>query len=143
MVRTIVEPIYTTAATVTGGREGRARSDDGQLDVVLANAEELGGEGTGTNPEQLFAAGYAACFQSAMTGVGERHGVNTSASSIIGKVTLGKAVDEGWGLSVTLRVHIPGVDQETTMRLVEETHRVCPYSRAIDGNVPVTLEVAS
>lgn len=140
MIRTIVEPVYTTTATVTGGREGHARSNDGLLDVSLTGAREMGGPGTGTNPEQLFAAGYAACFQSAMTGVGERHEVDTSASTVVGTVTLGKAEDGGWGLAVTLTVAIPGLDHDATMRLIEEAHRVCPYSRAIDGNVAVTLE---
>lgn len=143
MVRTIVEPIYTTTATVTGGREGHARTDDGLLDVHLIGAKEMGGPGTATNPEQLFAAGYAACFQSAMSGVGEKHGIDTSASTVVGTVTLGKAQDHGFGLAVILRVSIPGVDHDTTMRLIDETHQVCPYSRAIDGNVPVTLEAGA
>ncbi|CAA9578372.1 MAG: Organic hydroperoxide resistance protein [uncultured Thermomicrobiales bacterium] len=142
MIRSIIEPIYTTTATVTGGREGHARSGDGRLDVRLTGVGETDGPDDGTNPEQLFAAGYAACFQSAMTVVGERHGIDTSESTVVGTVTLGRTADDGWGLAVTLRVSLPGSEPGATMRLIEETHQVCPYSRAIDGNVPVTLEVA-
>lgn len=143
MVRTIVESLYTTTATVTGGRSGHARTDDGLLDVDLTGPTETGGPGTGTNPEQLFAAGYAACFQSALSSVGQSQDVDTSDSTVVGTVTLGKAEDQGYGLAVTLRVTIPGVDHETTQRLIEQTHTVCPYSRAVDGNVAVTLEAGS
>lgn len=143
MVRTIIEPLYSTTATVTGGRSGHARSDDGLLDVVLTGAKEMGGPGTGTNPEQLFAAGYAACFQSAMSNVGRSHKIDTSASTIDATVTLGKADDSGFGLAVTLSVTIPGVDHDTTMMLLNEAHKVCPYSRAVEGNVAVTLQANS
>ncbi len=143
MVRTIAKPLYVTTATVTGGRSGHARTHDGLLDLVLSGPKETGGTGTGTNPEQLFAAGYGACFQSALTNVGRAHRVDTSNSTVTAAVTLGKAKDQGFGLGVTLRVSIPGIDDATTMTLIEETHRVCPYSRAIDGNVAVTLEAGS
>lgn len=143
MVRTIVEPLYTTTAHVTGGRSGHARTDDGLLDFDLTAPKETGGPGTGTNPEQLFAAGYAACFQSALSNVGRSHRIDTSQSTVDGTVTLGKAEDQGYGLAVTLRVSIPGIDHETTQRLIEQTHTVCPYSRAVEGNVAVTLEAAS
>lgn len=142
MVRTIIEPLYTTTATVTGGRSGHARTDDGRLEVDLTRPTETEDPGTGTNPEQLFAAGYAACFQSALANVGNSHDIDTTASTVIGTVTLGKAEDHGYGLGVTLRVSIPGVDHATTQRLIEEAHQVCPYSRAIDGNVAVVLEAA-
>ncbi len=143
MVRTIVEPLYVTAATVTGGRSGHARTEDGLLDVQLTGPKETGGSGTGTNPEQLFAAGYGACFQSALTNVGRAHRIDTSDSTVAASVTLGKAEDTGYGLAVTLRVSIPGVDHDTTQTLIEETHKVCPYSRAVEGNVAVTLEAGS
>lgn len=143
MVRTIAEPLYVTTATVSGGRSGHARTDDGLLDLDLSGPKETGGPGTGTNPEQLFAAGYGACFQSALTGVGRSHDVDTTGSTVVSTVTLGRAEDKGYGLAVTLRVSIPGVDEATTRSLIEETHTVCPYSRAIDGNVAVTLETGS
>jgi lipoyl-dependent peroxiredoxin len=136
----LVETIYTTTATVEGGRRGRARSDDGALDVALVPPGDEEAAGTGTNPEQLFAAGYGACFQSALALVGERDGVDTSASRVDATVSLGRDADERYGLAVTLRVTIPGVDVETARRLVETTHQVCPYSRATRGNIDVTLE---
>ncbi len=143
MTRTIVEPMYVTTATVTGGRSGHARTDDGLLDLDLSGPKETGGPGTGTNPEQLFAAGYGACFQSALTNVGRAHEIDTSESTVTASVTLGKAEDKGYGLAVTLHVSIPDVDHDTTMTLIQETHKVCPYSRAVDGNVAVTLEAGS
>ncbi len=143
MVRTIAESLYVTTATVTGGRSGHARTDDGLLNLELSGPKETGGPGTGTNPEQLFAAGYGACFQSALTSVGRAHDIDTTESTVVSTVTLGKAEDHGYGLAVTLRVSIPGVDEVMTKTLIEETHKVCPYSRAIDGNVAVTLEAGS
>lgn len=141
MVRTIEAPLYTTTATVHGGRSGHARTDDGLLDLELTAPTETGGPGTGTNPEQLFAAGYAACFQSAMSSVAKTHGIDAGESVLVAEVTLGKAGDGGYGLGVALRGRVPGVDAATTQRLMDETHQVCPYSRAIDGNVAVTLGV--
>jgi Ohr subfamily peroxiredoxin len=135
----LTEDLYTAHATATGGRAGRATTDDGLLDVSLAAPEELGGPGGATNPEQLFAAGYAACFQSALGVVGRQRKIDTSASTVTGEVTLGKTADAGFGLKVTLRTDIPGVDAETTRELVEAADRVCPYSNAIRGNVQVTL----
>src|SRR5450755_723448 len=110
MTTPLIKPLYTARATATGGREGHAVSDDGLLDVSLRPPKEMGGPGGATNPEQLFAAGYAACFQSALGGVGRRGGLDTSESTVEADVTIGAIHGGGYGLAVTLRVTIPGVD---------------------------------
>jgi lipoyl-dependent peroxiredoxin len=138
----LTRPLYTARATATGGREGHAVSDDGLLDVSLRPPKEMGGPGGATNPEQLFAAGYAACFQSALGGVGRRGGVDTSESTVEADVTIGAIHGGGYGLAVTLRVTIPGVDPAQARSLTEAAHQVCPYSNATRGNIEVTLEVA-
>jgi Ohr subfamily peroxiredoxin len=132
--------LYTAEATVHGGREGEARTSDGNLVVNLNVPKEMGGPGgQGTNPEQLFAVGYAACFQSALMGVGRRQHVDASQSTIVSKVGIGPIGEGAFGLSVELRVSIPGLDQEAGEKLVEAAHKVCPYSNATRGNIPVTL----
>jgi osmotically inducible protein OsmC len=138
----LTKPLYTAKATATGGREGRAVTDDGILDVTLKPPREMGGPGGATNPEQLFAAGYAACFQSALGVVGRRAGVDTSASTVEADVTIGVTDGGGYGLAVALRVAIPGTDPEQARSLTEAAHQVCPYSNATRGNIEVTLEVA-
>ena len=134
--------LYTASATATGeGRNGHVRSSDGLLDFDLAVPEEMGGPGGAlTNPEQLFAAGYAACFQSALGAVGRRQGVNTEDSLVEADVTIGTIGHGGYGLAVTLKVSIPGVDADTVAALAEAAHQVCPYSNATRGNIEVTLE---
>lgn len=139
MVLTVVEPLYTASVTVQGGREGRAASADGSLDLSLTAPVEMDGPGTGTNPEELFAAGYAACFQSALSLVAEREGIDASASRVTADVLLGRTDDEGYALAVTLTVSVPGLDDEQTRRLIAATHEVCPYSRATRGNIVVDL----
>ncbi|MEU7631215.1 organic hydroperoxide resistance protein [Nocardia sp. NPDC049220] len=129
---------YTARATATGGRAGHARSDDGHLDVDLRPPVELGGPGGATNPEQLFAAGYAACFQGALGVAGRRNKVDTSQSLVTAEVSMGP-VGEAFGLSVVLEVEIPGVDEATCQRLADEAHAVCPYSNATRGNIPVEV----
>jgi osmotically inducible protein OsmC len=136
----LTKPLYTARATATGGRAGHAVSDDGILDVNLRPPKEMGGPGGATNPEQLFAAGYAACFQSALGVVGRRAGVDTSDSVVDADVTVGTVPGGGYGLAVALRVAIPGVDPETARSLTEAAHQVCPYSNATRGNIDVTLE---
>jgi Ohr subfamily peroxiredoxin len=132
--------LYTAAATANG-REGRAVSSDGQLDLTLAFPPALGGNGKGTNPEQLFAAGYAACFASALGLVGRNAKVDTGEASVTAEVSLNKA-GEGFGLSVVLRVELPEeLQNETGRQLVEAAHQVCPYSNATRGNIPVDLVV--
>lgn len=132
--------LYTAAATANG-REGRAVSSDGQLDLTLAFPPALGGNGKGTNPEQLFAAGYAACFASALGAVGRAAKVDTGEVSVTAEVSLNKD-DEGFGLSVVLRVELPDeLQNDEGRKLVEEAHGTCPYSKATRGNIAVELVV--
>ncbi|MGW6204204.1 organic hydroperoxide resistance protein [Streptomyces sp. NPDC055089] len=136
-----MESIYTAVATATHGRDGRAVSADGKLDLQLAIPVEMGGNGEGTNPEQLFAAGYAACFASALGLVGRQAKVDVTDAAVTGEVGIGKQ-GEGFGLAVTLRVELPSsVDEATGRKLVEQAHQVCPYSNATRGNIPVELVI--
>ncbi len=139
-----MEMVYTAAVTANG-REGRAVSTDGRLDLKLSPPPAFGGgEGAeGTNPEQLFAAGYAACFASALAAVGRKAGADTAEVSVTAEVGIGKdAADGGYALAVTLRVELPGtLAGETGHRLVEQAHQLCPYSKATRGNVEVRLVV--
>ncbi len=139
MVTQLIKPLYTASATAVGGRDGHVRSADGQLDVDVRPPVEMGGAGGGTNPEELFAAGYAACFQSALAVVARRQKVSVEGSTVTGKVTIGTAEGGAFGLAVELEVHIPEVDDATTTALVEAAHQVCPYSNATRGNIAVTL----
>ncbi|MGW3470527.1 organic hydroperoxide resistance protein [Saccharopolyspora sp. NPDC000995] len=136
--------LYTAEATATGaGRDGRTRSLDGVLDLDLAVPKELGGPGgAATNPEQLFAAGYAACFHSALQLVARRADVGISDSSGTAQVGIGRNGDGGFGLSVGLVVDLPGVPPEQAQELVNAADEVCPYSNAIRGNVEIELRVA-
>ncbi|MET7475452.1 organic hydroperoxide resistance protein [Streptomyces sp. NPDC005648] len=136
-----MEALYTAVATATHGRDGRAVSNDGRIDLKLAPPVELGGNGEGTNPEQLFAAGYAACFGSALGLVGRQAKVDVTDAAVTAEVGIGKE-GEGFGLKVTLRVELPDtVDQETGRKLVETAHQVCPYSNATRGNIEVDLVI--
>ncbi|MFE9172555.1 organic hydroperoxide resistance protein [Streptomyces kebangsaanensis] len=136
-----MDALYTAVATATHGREGRAVSSDGRLDLQLGLPVEMGGNGQGTNPEQLFAAGYAACFASALGLVGRRAGVDVGDAAVTGEVGIGKQ-GEGFALAVTLRVELPdSVDEATGRKLVEQAHQVCPYSNATRGNIPVELVI--
>jgi Ohr subfamily peroxiredoxin len=140
-----IKVLYTAEATVTGGREGHARSSDGQLEVDLAVPEPLGGRGgPGTNPEQLFAAGYAACFQSALYSVaaGRRESKpDLSDARLTARVGIGPTGHGGFGLTVTLDLSAPRVGREEAAALMERAHQLCPYSNATRGNVDVTLAV--
>ena len=131
--------LYTAEATVHGGRGGEAHSSDGKLVVKLSPPTEMGGTGEGTNPEQLFAVGYAACFQSALIRVAQREHVDASESTIVSRVGIGPNGQGGFGLEVELRVSLPGVDTATGEKLLELAHQVCPYSNATRGNIPVKL----
>lgn len=139
----IEQVLYTAHATATGGRDGRAVSSDGALDVRLATPAELGGAGSaGTNPEQLFAAGYSACFLGALKFVAAREQVELPADARIeGAVGIGK-IPSGFGIEVELKVSLPGLPREQAQSLVEQAHVVCPYSNATRGNIDVTLTVA-
>ncbi|MEV7997095.1 organic hydroperoxide resistance protein [Streptomyces sp. NPDC086077] len=130
--------LYTAVATAQGGRDGRVATDDGKLDVVVNPPKEMGGSGSGTNPEQLFAAGYSACFQGALGVVARQENADISGSTVTAKVGIGKN-DEGFGIIVEISADIPGVDETTAKALVEKAHQVCPYSKATRGNITVTL----
>jgi osmotically inducible protein OsmC len=136
-----VDVLYTAVATAENGRDGRVASDDGNLDVVVNPPKEMGGSGAGTNPEQLFAAGYSACFQSALGVVARRAKADVSGSRVTGKVGIGKTAAGGFGLTVELAVSIPNVDEATAKQLAEQAHEVCPYSNATRGNIEVRLTV--
>ncbi|MFI6933491.1 organic hydroperoxide resistance protein [Streptomyces sp. NPDC050287] len=136
-----MDALYTAVATATHGRDGRAVSSDGTLDLQLGIPVEMGGNGQGTNPEQLFAAGYAACFGSALGVVGRQAKVDVSDAAVTAEVGIGKQ-GEGFGLKVALRVELPDtVDAETGRKLVEQAHQVCPYSNATRGNIEVELVI--
>jgi lipoyl-dependent peroxiredoxin len=136
-----MDAIYTAVATANG-REGRAVSSDGQIDLRLAFPPALGGDGRGTNPEQLFAAGYAACFASALGSVGRESKVDTRDVSVTAEVGIGKDDDGGFGLAVVLRVELPEhLQGERGGELVRKAHAMCPYSRATRGNIPVDVVV--
>ena len=134
--------LYTAHATSTGGREGSSKSSDGVLDVKLTTPKELGGNGaTGTNPEQLFAAGYSACFLGAMKHVAMMQKVALPAdTSIKADVGIGP-IPAGFGIQVALTVTIPGMEHAAAEKLVQTAHGVCPYSNATRGNIDVTLTV--
>ncbi|MGO8871961.1 MAG: organic hydroperoxide resistance protein [Acidimicrobiales bacterium] len=141
MVTTLVKPLYTAEATAVGGREGHVRSSDGLLEVDLQPPVEMGGPGGATNPEQLFAAGYAACFQSALGVVARRKKVSVDGSTVEVKVSIGTIEGGGFGLAVAIAVHLPGVPDDTAQELTAAAHEVCPYSIATRGNIGVTLAV--
>ena len=138
----MVDILYTAQATARGGREGEVVSDDGVIDMSLTLPKELGGPGGDhTNPEQLFAAGYAACFHSALKRVAHKEKLDVTESSITARVSLG--IDgQAFGLAVTLVGRFPALEQAEGEHLMEAAHQVCPYSRATRGNVEVALEVA-
>jgi lipoyl-dependent peroxiredoxin len=136
-----MEPLYTTTGISTGdGRNGTAALADGTLEFALAVPPEMGGKGGGTNPEQLFALGYAACFHSALKLVGGGLKKHVAGSTVTAEVTLGRD-DGGYGLAVTLTVSIPELTVAEVRELIEAAHEVCPYSKATHGNIPVTLAV--
>ncbi len=139
MATPLTKSLYTAEATAHGGREGRVRSSDGLLDLDLKPPVDLGGPGGATNPEELFAAGYAACFQSALGVVARRSKVSVDGSTVAVKVTLGTIKGGGFGLAVAIEVHVPELDETTTTALIDGAHAVCPYSNATRGNIEVTL----
>jgi len=133
---------YTATATATGGREGTVRTADGAIDLDLSFPEAMGGSGGGGNPEQLFAAGYAGCFRGALGRAGREQEVDVSEATVVVHVGIG-ALGDGFGLTATIEVQVPGQDEATTMALAERAHEVCPYSKAVRGNIPVELRVLS
>lgn len=134
--------MYTAHAQVTGGREGRAVSDDGMLDVKLSPPKAMGGAGTATNPEQLFAAGYSACFMGAMKHVAGMKKISIPVdASIDASVDIGP-IPAGFGIAAKLVIHLPGLDRAVATDLVHAAHQVCPYSNATRGNIDVELVIA-
>jgi osmotically inducible protein OsmC len=142
-MRAIVTPLYTAKAQAVGGRAGHVRSSDGILDLALTRPKAMGGDGApGTNPEQLFAAAYSACFESAVRFVSLQSGVKLVACSVSAEVTIGKAEDQGFALAATLTVDMPDVDRGKAMEIVEKAHQMCPFSHATRGNIEVRLQLA-
>lgn len=136
-----METIYTAEALSTGaGRDGHVRTTDGRVDLDLAVPTEMGGSGQGSNPEQLFAAGYAACFHSALQSVARQAKKKLGDSSVGARVSIGKA-GEGFGLAVTLEVVIPDLPQDEAQQLADAAHQVCPYSNATRGTIRVDVQV--
>ena len=132
--------LYTAEATATGGREGHARTSDGRLDVDLDVPSEMGGPGgPGTNPEQLFAAGYAACFQSALLRIAAGRKLDVTGSRITARVGIGPLKSGGFGLSAALDLDAPEIRTDEALELMAHAHEACPYSRATRGNIDVTL----
>jgi osmotically inducible protein OsmC len=136
---TIDKVLYTANVHTTGGRDGRSTSDDKLLDVALTLPKSMGGQGNSTNPEQLFAAGYSACFMGALRfHFGARKVAFPADGAVDAEVDVGPA-GAGFGLAVRMRVSLPGVDRDTAQAIVDAAHQTCPYSRAVRGNIPVEL----
>ena len=131
---------YTTTATTKGGRDGRSVLEDGKLALAMALPKDMGGSGEGHNPEQLFALGYSSCFGQAILALSKKHGVDGSAAKVTCAVTIEKD-ETSFALKAELKVSIPGADKAKAQALVEDAHKICPYSRATRNNVPVTLTV--
>ena len=131
--------MYVAEATAHGGRDGFVTSQDGQIQLKVAMPPQLGGDGNGTNPEQLFAAGYSSCFHNALVLVGRRSGFDLTGSTVAAKVGIGPNKQRGYGLAVALSVSLPVLDQDVAAKLVDAAHEVCPYSNATRGNIDVTI----
>jgi osmotically inducible protein OsmC len=137
------EILYTAEAAATGGRAGHAATSDGRVDVKLDVPKEMGGSGgPGTNPEQLFAVGYAACFQSALLRFANGRGLDLSESHVTARVGIGLLRSGGLGLAVALDLDAPGLSRDVAVDLMNRAHETCPYSRATRGNIEVTLTVS-
>lgn len=137
-----MEKLYTAKATATGGRNGHVQSADGALDADVRPPKSMGGpEGTYLNPETMFAAGYAACFDSALNLIIRTEKVKTGITSVTAEVSIGKTAQGGYGLAVILNVEIPGVERAQAEDLANKAHQVCPYSNATRGNIEVQLSV--
>lgn len=140
-----IDPVYTAKATATGGRDGAAKTADGSLDVKLGVPKEMGGDGKGNNPEQLFAAGYAACYIGAMKFAQSQDKSLPAVpadTSVEAHVGIGPRSEGGFGLKVDLVVTMPGLDKADAEKITEAGHKICPYSNAVRGNVDVTTTVA-
>ncbi len=129
---------YTTKATTSGGRNGRAVLENGGLALAMALQKDLGGDGNGHNPEQLFALGWSACFGQAILALAKKHGLDGQAAKVTCEVTL-NVNDGAFSLAAELKVALPGADKDKLQALIEDAHTICPYSKATKGNVPVKL----
>lgn len=139
-----MKALYTAVATATGGRNGHVKTDNGTLDLQVRHPKALGGANDDyTNPEQLFAAGYSACFGSALDRVISLSKTQVAGTQVTAKVSIGQIENGGFGLAVVLDVNVSGVDAETAQSLVEKAHQVCPYSNATRNNIEVTLNVTN
>ena len=138
-----MKTLYTAEALASGeGRDGTAVTKDGKLNVTLASPVELGGNGEGTNPEQLFAAGYAACFHSALRLVGRQQKADLTDSAVAAKIHFGALADgAGYGLAAELEIALPAVDRQAAEDLVAKAHQICPYSNATRGNITVDIKI--
>lgn len=141
-MHTLKQTLYTGTATATGGREGTATSNDGKLAISLSTPKELGGAGgAGTNPEQLFAAGYSACFIGALKHVAASEKISLGSDvAVTGDVAIGP-IEVGFAIAVKLTVSLPSLEKSVAQALVEKAHQVCPYSNATRGNIDVVIEV--
>lgn len=139
-----INALYRTSVIATGGRDGRARSEDGRVDVQLSTPKELGGTGgLGTNPEQLFAAGYSACFIGALKVAGQQFKTKVPPdTSITATIGIGPRSEGGFGITADLLISLPGIGREDAQRLVDTAHQICPYSNATRNNVDVRLTIA-
>jgi osmotically inducible protein OsmC len=142
MTNTPTKIVYTAAATTTGGRQGHAVSSDGVLDLTLTSPKEMGGPGTGTNPEQLFAAGYSACFNGALMMVAKSAKVDASAAQVTVNIGFGPEGDS-FAITADIEVAIPGLELAQVQELADGAHQVCPYSKAIRGNVPASVKAVA
>ncbi|MEZ7499471.1 organic hydroperoxide resistance protein [Flavobacterium sp. Arc3] len=139
-----MKTLYTTKATATGGRNGQVKSENGILDVEVRHPKALGGGNDDfANPEMLFAAGYSACFDSALNLVIKKENIETGETTVSAKVSIGQNESGGFGLEAELHANIPGVTIEEAQTLIEKAHQVCPYSNATRGNMPVKLTVSN
>ncbi|MBD2869084.1 organic hydroperoxide resistance protein [Paenibacillus arenilitoris] len=133
--------LYTATVNVQGGRDGKAVSSDGVLNLDLRYPKELGGNGNGANPEQLFAAGFAACFEGAMGTILRKRNIKAEGISIDSSVTLGKDANDGFLLAIQMDITLKGVEAGVANEIVEEAHKVCPYAKATRGNIEVVTNV--
>ena len=142
MPTVIDKVLYTAHAHTTGGRDGRSSTDDSLLDVKLAVPVAMGGDGKGTNPEQLFAVGYSACFMGALKHVASQRKVKVPTEAAIdASVSIGP-ITAGFGIAVKMVISLPGIDHEAAREIVDAAHQVCPYSNATRGNIVVDLQIA-
>ncbi|MCW2118935.1 organic hydroperoxide resistance protein [Flavobacterium sp. 7A] len=139
-----MKTLYTTQSTATGGRNGQVKSENGIIDLEVRHPKALGGANDDfANPEMLFAAGYSACFDSALNLVIKKEDIQTGPTSVSAKVSIGQTETGGFGLEAELHANIPGVSIEVAQSLIEKAHQVCPYSNATRGNMPIILTVSN